>query len=249
MSDNIERQLLIKGVGTSKYDTTEDVNTKGNNTSRSLSPGELPPNYTTLVGGVPMVECRVCTKMINISNKKGQHVVKCKSCNEATPIQSAPPGQKYFRCPCNCLLVCKSSSQKIACPRPDCKRIINLATPPPASALVTVAATNSDIVKCVYCHDTFNTDKHTNIICPNCNKVPRRGSQCLMSGCVIFVCGLVMLGVGVGTTISTWHVATKQPGILGVWIGIYFVAVVLIFSSLYLCYRAKKKTSVVTTDI
>ena len=33
--------------------------------------------------------------MIDISGKKDQHVVKCNSCNEATPIRNAPPGRKY----------------------------------------------------------------------------------------------------------------------------------------------------------
>lgn len=31
-----------------------------------------------------IVPCRVCGSMIDISNKKDQHVVKCEYCNEAT---------------------------------------------------------------------------------------------------------------------------------------------------------------------
>lgn len=31
-----------------------------------------------------IVQCRVCGAMIDINNKKEQHVVKCEYCNEAT---------------------------------------------------------------------------------------------------------------------------------------------------------------------
>lgn len=31
-----------------------------------------------------IVPCRVCGSMIDINNKKDQHVVKCEHCNEAT---------------------------------------------------------------------------------------------------------------------------------------------------------------------
>jgi hypothetical protein len=50
-----------------------------------IGPDELPPPYTAATaGGVPMVTCRVCQAMIDISGKRDQHVVKCRECSEAT---------------------------------------------------------------------------------------------------------------------------------------------------------------------
>lgn len=71
----------------------------------------------------------------------------------AQPIRNAPPGKKYVRCPCNCLLICKSSSQRIACPRPNCKRIINLAPSPITPPVLSMPGMCR--VGCAHCHDTF----------------------------------------------------------------------------------------------
>lgn len=150
------------------------------NTVSTIGPDELPPPYQSATqGGMPMVTCRVCQAMIDISGKRDQHVVKCCQCNEATvclymffvlfmlvhgtkltstiflmqPIRNAPPGKKYVRCPCNCLLICKSSSQRIACPRPNCKRIINLAPSPITPPVLSMPGMCR--VGCAHCHDTF----------------------------------------------------------------------------------------------
>lgn len=55
------------------------------NTVSPIGPDELPPPYQSATqGGMPMVTCRVCQAMIDISGKRDQHVVKCCQCNEAT---------------------------------------------------------------------------------------------------------------------------------------------------------------------
>lgn len=50
-----------------------------------IGPNEVPPTFSQAPkDGVPMVTCRVCAAMIDISSKKEQHVVKCHQCLEAT---------------------------------------------------------------------------------------------------------------------------------------------------------------------
>lgn len=49
-----------------------------------IGPDDLPPPYSPSPHGVPMITCKVCGFMIDISGRRDQHVVKCSSCNEAT---------------------------------------------------------------------------------------------------------------------------------------------------------------------
>lgn len=125
---------------------------------------------------VPMIGCRVCGAQIPYDSNSMQHVVRCISCNEATPIRSAPSGKKFVRCPCNCLLICKVSSNRIACPRASCGRVIILQ--PPASNGPTVPApAGTARVQCYYCEEVFMFNTLTSCIapCPHCQKrsVPR----------------------------------------------------------------------------
>ena len=91
-------------------------------------PVPLAPSTMGAVGGIPTISCRICRSVIGLEGKLGNHVVKCPTCNEATPIRQAPEGKRYVRCPCGCLLVCKQTASRISCPRDHCRRVLNLAT-------------------------------------------------------------------------------------------------------------------------
>ncbi|KAI9565247.1 type 2 phosphatidylinositol 4,5-bisphosphate 4-phosphatase isoform X1 [Daphnia magna] len=186
------------------------------------------------LNGNPMVTCRVCQALIDISGKKDQHVVKCAECHEATPIKNAPPGKKYVRCPCNCLLICKATSQRIACPRPSCKRIINLTTNPTNPSVPSVPGMCR--VTCAHCHDTFLFNTLTNALarCPHCRRVSSVGPDFARKRATIFlVLSMVFIAVGVGVTWGTYHIAVSKGGMYVVYVGAFLIALILFIRSIY----------------
>ncbi|KPJ07197.1 Transmembrane protein 55B [Papilio machaon] len=216
----------------------EEVNVS---TISPIGPDELPPPYQQ--AGMPMVTCRVCQSMIDISGKREQHVVKCSVCHEATPIRNAPPGKKYVRCPCNCLLICKSSSQRIACPRPDCKRIINLApspVTPPVSTLPGMCR-----VICVHCQDTFLYQRLRNAParCPHCRKVSSVGSRMALRGTIFAVLAIIFFAIALGVTLGTYNSAKVHGGgIYVAYVGAFLIAFFLATRAIY--YFAMKVSTI-----
>lgn len=201
---------------------------------RPLSSNELPLPYTpTPQGGIPMINCKVCQAMINIEGKLHQHVVKCSVCHEATPIKAAPPGKKYVRCPCHCLLICKGASQRIACPRPDCKRIINLSPAP----TVMMHSPGTSHIECAHCAKTFlfNVRSTSLVRCPHCRRVSAVGPSYVRKKAIIYtVLGVILLGSAIALTVTTHNWAVNDKGLYAAWGVAYLLTALFLMRALCL---------------
>ncbi|KAJ8041441.1 Type 1 phosphatidylinositol 4,5-bisphosphate 4-phosphatase [Holothuria leucospilota] len=202
-----------------------------------IMPGEQPPPYSAMpAGGMPMINCRVCQSMINLEGKLHQHVVKCSVCQEATPIKEAPVGKKYVRCPCNCLLICKATSRRIACPRQNCKRIITLNSPANLPLGTTVVSTFSGCrAVCGHCNETFTCPRSSCLVrCPYCRKVSSVGAAYARNRSLIYaIVGFLFLVAGVAVTVGTVVADASTGGIYFIWIGAYVVGLLNLIRAMY----------------
>lgn len=161
MMDMGERQPLLLDINGSNSPNNASIN-GGNEPPPPYSPsvqampmideGSTPISTNS---GVPFINCRVCQTILHVEGKLHLHVIQCYSCGEATPIRPPPDGKKYVRCPCNCLLICKEVSERIVCPRPNCKLVISLR-PVTSSDVLYGRNRDSRNIICVHCHSTFS---------------------------------------------------------------------------------------------
>ncbi|XP_003738158.1 type I phosphatidylinositol 4,5-bisphosphate 4-phosphatase-A [Galendromus occidentalis] len=236
-----ERQALL--ADNQRNQSYTDQNTSGRSSvsgrryEENLAQVELPsalmhqsPPYG------PKIPCKVCGEIIDLTDRMESPVVKCSKCKESTPIRQAPPGKKYIRCTCRCLLICKATAQRVSCPRADCGRVLSLAAIHDSYAGLSMPGLCS--VSCGYCGQAFMFNTQTNALarCPNCRKVTSVGAEFARSrGLVYLILSLLSAIIGIAVTVATYRNASAEKAWLGVYIVCFLLFIVLLLRAMYYC--------------
>eukprot|EP00731_Ephydatia_muelleri_P026184 Em0018g284a len=167
----------------------EELPTQVQNGPPPPSGGGNPPPY--MAAAPPSVQCRVCQSMIVINRNTPSRIVRCNNCREATPIGAAPPGSKYVRCLCNCLLTCSVTATRVVCPRPNCKRVIGVGTIRACPATTAGRLT----VSCGVCNRSILWPRGAGMaLCPHCGKKSYINSSWLWTRILIcLILALILL--------------------------------------------------------
>lgn len=204
---------------------------------------------TPLINKGPIVTCRVCEAEISLQGKTNQHVIRCQHCREVTPIKAAPPGKKYVRCPCNCLLICKASSTRIACPRPNCRRVITLAASSPVGTAVR-APPGTCRVQCAHCAEIFMFNALNNKLanCPHCKKSSSVGLRFARSRATISFIVMILFAIVLASLILATLHTDGSPGAL-MYAALVLVSLMCIFFLYSFVYYLRMKISQVLGPI
>lgn len=173
---------------------------------------EHPERVSISEGNITCGGCRERYHLNDTPAFYNQHVAKCPSCNECTPIRRAPPGKKFIRCKCQCLLICSQRSLKINCPRISCKRVIDLSMPTLAD-LVPPTVPGVQRVGCGYCYDVFlfNVKVASHAQCPHCERFSSIGNKYKRCKALQFILlGLAVALGAIGVLVGTHYVPSMK---------------------------------------
>ncbi|KAK5971414.1 Phosphatidylinositol-4 5-bisphosphate 4-phosphatase [Trichostrongylus colubriformis] len=126
--------------------------------------------------------------------------------------------EAYVRCPCNCLLICKAASTRIACPRGNCRLIFTLGHRELQVSAIRAPAGRCRI-QCVHCSDVFLFNTLSNCLahCPHCKKSSTVGGFARRRAVIYLVTAVTALLFSVLLTIMTTTTASHHPIMYGAW--------------------------------
>ncbi|KAK3508158.1 hypothetical protein QTP70_015356 [Hemibagrus guttatus] len=196
---------------------------------------ELPPPYTAIAGPGFTPEEVAGEVTAEVWPQKGNPLI-------THPIKNPPAGKKYVRCPCNCLLICKDTSRRIGCPRPNCRRIINLSPvmvipeEQPAQPALPIQPEGLRVV-CGHCGNTFlwmELRFNTLAKCPHCKKISSVGSALPRRRCCAYITvGMICIFIGIGLTVGTQEFASRYHATYVSWAFAYLLGLICLVRACY----------------